>query len=210
MANRRWRPDLNVTQRPLPRLALSTPSAVPARKTRHCPRPSLTQTSYPSLPKDEKCYRCVYVLATLRISNRIESGSGSRRKLKVAPRGFSHNGQNASDAGGPRDVLQTSGGLHMRLILYGVALARGRNSGAAAACLRSGRAIRVRLRRTTTTDPRGTPSFAEAPFSLSATYSVHLEFWRVLNHDRPRFRAVATRSFPDLDTADGHRPVLRP
>jgi hypothetical protein len=81
--------------------ALSLPSAVRSNASTGKPdaapgQSELRQTSYPSLPKDEKRYRCGYVLATLRISNRIEPGSRFRRKLKVASRHLGHTGQNTS------------------------------------------------------------------------------------------------------------------
>jgi hypothetical protein len=85
----------------------------------------------------------------------------------------------------------------MRLVLY-TALSKGGNSHAMAACNPADRSgNHSALRRTTTMDPRARAILDEAPsFLLSATYSVHLEFRRIVHHDRPYFpAAVPTRSF---------------
>jgi hypothetical protein len=105
------------------------------------------------------------------------------RKLKVASRQWAKRiGQ-----GGLRDVLQTNGEPGMRLVLC-TALSKGEKFWRSG-CLQSCGLVRQSERPWTNHNDGSAGhalSFAEAPsFPLSATYSVHLEFWRVLNHDRP-------------------------
>ena len=149
-----------------PSLLSAVRSNAPTELDSAQPNSGLGKHHTQAYPRTESDTDAVTFLATPRISNRIEPGSRSRRKLKVASRHFSHNRQNASAREAcAMSCKQAESTRHAarsltRSLSKGEKFWRG-------GCLQSCGLVRQSgaLRRTTTMDPRGTryPSLKPRP-----------------------------------------------
>jgi hypothetical protein len=139
-ANRRWRPDLTVKQRPRRRrFALSLPSAPSSNvhtQNRRLPSdsPSSGKHHTQADPTTKSGNDAVAFWQPFAFRIELSRGSGSRRKLNVASRDFTHHGQNASDWGARVMSCKQAESITCGSFFAPSLSKGGRNSGAMAAC----------------------------------------------------------------------------